>query len=156
MVRTERTLLRRLLVPGLCAAFFILALSLALSAAGVYRQTAAAADENFAQRTGLSYLTNQLRRADRENGIARGSFGGSDALILTDEAGYVTYIYCYEGSLRELYTDPEASLGPADGTELLPAEKLEITDRNGALTLGLDGRSVTIRLHCGFEEVPAP
>ena len=146
--------LRRLLVPGLCAVFFILAMSLALTAAGTYRHLTAAAGENSTQRTGLSYLANQVRRADRPQGIRLTRFGGGDALELHDGLGYVTYIYCYDGALRELYTDPQAQLGPADGTELLPAGELTITAGAEALTLSLDGCGVTLRPRCGFEEVP--
>ena len=154
MEKNKNGLLSRILVPGLCALFLILALGLALMGTNIYRGTVAAADADFARRTGLSYLSNQIRRADSAGSIRVGSFGGSDALALSDNAGYVTYIYCYDGALRELYTDPADGLQPADGTELIPAESLKIEAADGVLTLCLDGSSVTLRPHCGFEEVP--
>lgn len=149
----HRSPLRRLTAPALGALFLLLGLSLALMAGTVYQRVAAESDENYARRTGLSYITNQLRRADIPGGVSFGSFGGVDALILRTEPDYVTYIYCCDGFLRELYTDPEDGLEPEDGTELLEAESLSAEYKDGGLALKLDGAAVFLQLRCNTGEM---
>ncbi|MGI6028450.1 MAG: DUF4860 domain-containing protein [Candidatus Heteroscillospira sp.] len=148
----HRSPLRRLTVPALGAVFLLLSLSLALMAGNVYQRVAADSDMNYARRTGLSYISNQLRRADIPGGVSLGSFGGGDAIIIRTEPDYVTYIYCSGGFLRELYTDPADGLEPEDGTELLPAASLSAEYKDGGLALELDGRAVFLRLRCNTGE----
>lgn len=155
--------LRSAAVVALCGLFAVLAMGLALLSSGVYRSAAAAADENFTRRTALSYLVNQVRRADEAGCVSVGSFGGSDALFLTEHLGesdYVTVLYCYDGSLRELYTESTVVLTPADGMAILDLQSLAISRGEGTLTFTAtapDGTVSTagVRPRCGLEEVAA-
>lgn len=122
--QTTRGGLRSVLVAALCALFFLLAMGITLLSSGVYRETVDASDHNAAQRTALSYLVNQVRRGGGFFGVAK--FGGNDAITIHDEAGYVTILYCYDGALRELYTEPGTGLTPADGMEILPLDSLTV------------------------------
>ncbi|BDF72815.1 hypothetical protein CE91St41_37980 [Oscillospiraceae bacterium] len=141
--------LRSTLVALLCALFFLLAMGTALLSSGVYRAAAAASDENYAQRTSLSYLANQIRRADGAVGV--GTFGGADALVIY-EGDYVTLIYCWDGQLRELYTEPGTGLLPADGEGILPVASLTISASGALLTLTADGDSVAVSPRLGWED----
>ena len=109
--------LRRVVVVCLAGLFALLAMGVTLLGTGVYRAVAGDADANSTQRTALSYVVNQIRRADA-GGVAVGTFGGADALRLTetgeDGSVYVTLIYCWEGSLRELYMEEDTGLAPED------------------------------------------
>lgn len=126
---------RAALVVVLCALFFLLAMGITLLGSGVYRGVVAAADRNYIQRTALSYLVNQIRRA---SSVEVGSFELSPALDLSapeEEGDYHTVLYVYDGQLRELYAQRDAGLTPADGTVILPLEELSITLNDGLITL---------------------
>lgn len=125
---------RAALVVVLCALFFLLAMGITLLGSGVYRGVVTAADRNYIQRTALSYLVNQIRRA---SSVDVGSFELSPALDLSapEEEDYHTVLYVYDGQLRELYAQRDAGLTPADGTAILPLEELSITLDDGLITL---------------------
>lgn len=136
--------LRTAAVFSLCALFAILAMGLTLLASGAYRDTAAAADRNFTQRTAMSYLINQIRRCDTQGGMSLGTFGGSDALTLyetVDDTTYVTMLYCYDGELRELYMEEGTGLAPEDGTAILPLQSLHFTQEGGLLNITITGET---------------
>ena len=153
--------LRRVVIVCLAALFALLAMGVTLMGTGVYRAVADDAAANSTQRTALSYVVNQIRRADG-GGVAVGTFGGGDALRLTetgeDGSVYVTLIYCFEGSLRELYMEEGTGLAPEDGMELLPlfSLTLSVTERGGLDISAGDGEhqwSVTLYPRTGVEEV---
>ena len=146
--------LRRVVVVCLAGLFALLAMGVTLLGTGVYRAVAGDADANSTQRTALSYVVNQIRRADA-GGVAVGTFGGADALRLTetgeDGSVYVTLIYCFEGSLRELYMEE-------DGMAVLPLSSLSLSvSEAGTLDIsagsGADRWSVTLHPRTGVEEV---
>ena len=56
--------LRSAAVFALCGLFAVLAVGLAALSGGVYRAAALDSDQNYVRRTALSYLVNQVRRAD--------------------------------------------------------------------------------------------
>ena len=122
--------LRRVVIVCLAALFALLAMGVTLMGTGVYRSVADDADTNSTQRIALSYVVNQIRRLDA-GGVAVGTFGGGDALRLTetseDGSVYVTLIYCFEGSLMELYMEEGTGLAPEDGMELLELSSLDLS-----------------------------
>ena len=125
--------LRSALILVLCALFFLLAKGLGLLSREAYRGEPAAADEHYTHRTALSYLVNQLRRGDVAGGVSVRAFGDGDALCLS-EGGYVTLLYCYDGQLRELYTEEGLDLSPEDGVAVLPLDGLTVTMEEGLIT----------------------
>ena len=149
---TARGGLRTLLVFFLCALYFVLAMGLTLLASGIYREAAASSDETYERRTALSYLVNQVRRADAAGGVALTSFGDGDALALR-EVEYVTLLYCYGGELMELYAEEHAGLGPADGTAIFPLVSLELDLRDGLLSIDAGGRRAALAPRTGVTEV---
>ena len=153
--------LRRVVVVCLAGLFALLAMGVTLMGTGVYRAVAGDADANSTQRTALSYVVNQIRRADA-GGVAVGTFGGADALRLTetgeDGSVYVTLIYCWEGSLRELYMEEDTGLAPEDGMAVLELSSLDlsVTENGGLDITASDGEhqwSVTLYPRTGVEEV---
>lgn len=153
---TQGRTLRAAVTVVLCALFFLLAMGVVLLGSGIYRDAAAASDENFTHRTALSYVINQVRRGDVAGGVTLGSFGGGDALFLR-EGGYTTILYCYDGQLRELYMEDGLDLTPEDGTAILPLAALEIAPKDGCLRVtatGEDGARYTADLspRCGWSE----
>ncbi len=133
--------LRTALVAVLCALFFLLAMGITLLGSSVYRQTVSTSDDNYTQRTALSYLVNQVRRA---GSVAVGSFESYPALDLAEPGGnYHTVLYVSDGELRELYTERGSGLTSADGTAVLPLEGLSLAVENGTVTFTVtqDGKS---------------
>lgn len=153
--------LRRVVIVCLATLFALLAMGVTLMGTGVYRSVADDADTNSTQRIALSYVVNQIRRWDA-GGVAVGTFGGGDALRLTetseDGSVYVTLIYCFEGSLMELYMEEGTGLAPEDGMPLLELSSLDlsVSETGGLDITASDGAhrwSVTLYPRTGVEEV---
>ena len=72
-----------------------------------------------------------------DNGVSVEPFGGRDALILTEEGGYATYVYWHEGYLMELYTSVDGDLAPEDGEKLMASGGLELSLEDGLLTVDI-------------------
>ena len=157
----EHSLLRSAAVLTLCGLFAVLAVGLAILSSGVYRSAAAASDQNSARRTALSYLVNQVRRADRAGGVAVGTFGDGDAVALTETVegdDYVTILYCLDGQLMELYTEAGSGLTPADGLAVLALSALTVETDGERITFTVTASDGTVSTasvspRCGFEEV---
>lgn len=151
---------RTLAVFSLAGLYFVLAIGVTLLGSGTYRSVAAAADQRYTQRTALSYVVNQVRRGGEEV-VAVGDFGGCSALRLLettpDGSVYATYIYCYEGQLRELYTELGSGLLPADGMGLAALASLDFSTNQGLITVtaGDGERTWSVKLfpQAGVEEV---
>ncbi|WP_295582340.1 DUF4860 domain-containing protein [uncultured Oscillibacter sp.] len=142
----------------LCTLFLVSAVLLALFSSRLYRETTAGAQCNYTQRTVLSYLVNQVRRSDAAGGVSVGRFGEADALFLREE-GYVTILYCWDGQLRELYTEEGLTFAPADGMALLPLADLamDVRPQGDGQVLELTGTapegerwSVALSPRCGI------
>lgn len=113
------------------AALFILfamtACLLVLIGARQYRATARAMNENYEVRTASSYLTEKIRQNDNAAGIAIVDFAGGNALALTNsvDSSYTTYIYYYDGYLRELFVGENAIYTPDSGQEIIACDKFD-------------------------------
>ena len=153
-VQSQTGRLRNAAALPLGALFLLLAMGLTLLGSGVYRNTVVASDANDACRTALSYLVNQVRRGDAAGAVMVGNLDGVRAVALYEEE-YVTYLYCYDGQLRELYTQQDSGLTPADGLAILPLDALEISLDGSLLTFSVGGTQVSIAPRCGITEVDA-
>ena len=57
-------------------------------------------------------MTEKLHQADSSDSIAAGSFDGQDAIVIRQnysDQSYVTYLYAYDGYLRELFIREDVS-----------------------------------------------
>lgn len=103
-----------LFVLALFGVFAASALMLVTIGANVYKRNVANMNVNFSTRTAFSYLTEKLRQNDSSNAVSIGELDGEKALILSqtiDGAEYVTYLYLYEGYLKELYVRKDSFTG---------------------------------------------
>lgn len=122
-------LLENIALLLLCALFFFVAAGAVATGVSAYQGVSRRGEENSACRTALAYIANQVRRADA-GGVEVGAYQGLDALLLTELIEgevYTTYIYCYEGTLWELFTQEGIDLGPEAGTPLVPLAALAIS-----------------------------
>jgi hypothetical protein len=82
--------------------------------ADIYRKGVDDMQRNFDSRTSLSYLATKLRQGDEAGGILVTELEGCPALVLEETINgtlYRTWIYSYEGSLREVFTPGAEPLG---------------------------------------------
>lgn len=117
------------------ALFLVLAASslfLVILAANVYKKSVAWEESNYDSRTCLSYVTEKIRQNDEDGGIETGTFYGIPCLILRQTFGdqsYVTYIYSYEGQLRELFIQEGVTVRASDGQAILEVNSFDIAEQ---------------------------
>lgn len=90
--------------------FAVSALLVVVIGANVYRSTVHTQEANAMKRTSLAYVAEKIHQSDESGSITLGDIEGTPALILQSSHGgrlFVTYIYQYEGSLRELFVRSE-------------------------------------------------
>ena len=95
-----------------------------------YQRINEASKETFYTRTPLSYLRMKVRQADQVNGLTVSTIQGQSALVLQEEIDdvyYQTWIYCYEGTLRECYVGSGMVFEPDAGDVVMELAHLEVT-----------------------------
>ena len=117
--------------------------------AGVYRRVEARVEQGIAQRVGLTYIAAKIHGFDSSGAVRAGTFGGVDALYLTEEldgSSYDTILYVYDGHLRELLCESGSEMAPEDGEIITDAQNLSVSASDGLLHLtylDMYGRSET-------------
>lgn len=120
-----------------CVFGVTLLLTLATGAA-VYRNVQGRVEANGNRRVGLTYLSARIHGGDRKNGVFAADFDGVDAVRLVEEIDgctYETWLYVYDGWLRELFCEPGAGLLPEDGETIAEARSLTVREEEGRFTL---------------------
>ena len=108
-----------------CCMFFVL-----MSGAKLYKNVTSVMEEQFSVNTCISYVTAKVRHYDSEGAVSLGKIGEEDALLLReviDDETYVTYLYCYEGSLMELFCFADMEVTPYDGQAVMPLDSLRFS-----------------------------
>ena len=101
------------------AVFFVLAASsvaIVVLASGFYSRQVKTSSDSYSGRTALAYVTEKMHQNDENGAIADGTFDGENALVIRqryDEKDYVTYLYAYDGYLRELFVRDGTDTGKA-------------------------------------------
>ena len=126
----------QLLPVLLLAVFLLLAVLTAMRTAACYKKVLDRSDR-MDRSTALTYITEKVRQNDTAGALRIGTIGDCQALVICqgDEILYDTYIYCYDGSLRELMIKRELTPAPEMGRSLLPMDLLELTLEDGLLRI---------------------
>lgn len=129
-------------IEGLAAlvvfgAFAVSVVAVLLTGAGAYRRLTARDAAAGERRTRSQYIATRVRQTEGQATVEE--LKGVPALCLPDGAGYVTWVYCWEGWLMELYTSEESELAPEDGTRLMEASGLSLSLEDGVLAVGVTG-----------------
>lgn len=109
--------------------FALCALTVLLLAARIYRSTTENSSLNYSARSGLSYISEKIHQNDADGNILVGELCGETALIMEQtyqDSVYYTYIYSYEGALRELYIKDGGSADLSAGTKILDVEEFSM------------------------------
>ncbi len=135
-IRNEGHIVDFLFVLGLFFVFAFSALMLILIGSGVYKKTVDRMNENFNLRTTTAYITEKIRQGDIAGAVSVEDFDGCNALVLTQEyygTAYSTYLYEYDGHLKELFTTKDNQLTAEAGTDILPVHSFEAKHMGGRL-----------------------
>lgn len=98
--------------------------------AEIYQSVTQKADQNAQLRTVLSYITTKVRQNDVPETVQLRNKDGITALVLKNEEEgqtYYTWIYEYDGYLREVYVDEQTEFDLSDGFSMIPSYGLELT-----------------------------
>lgn len=109
--------------------FAISALVVTLFAANVYEGTVKDSARNDSARTSLSYVAEKIHSADKKDAVTIGEFDGCNAIVISDEINgekYNTYIYYYDGQLKELFAKTGTDFSASNGSEIIEVSDFEI------------------------------
>lgn len=131
-------------------------------AAGVriYKDVSAVMEEQYTSRTAMSYLTTRLHQSDAAGAVELGELAGTPAIVIhrsVDGEDYVTFVYCHEGYITELFCPASESLLPSDGLRVVPALSLELSLEGDLMRIdcetdgGAETAYVALRCHEGGE-----
>ena len=124
--------------------FAVCVLSVLLTGAKAYRRLTERDQAAYNRRTAAQYIATRVRQSDTLGGIGLTAFGDADALLLREGEGpFVTYVYCHDGYLMELYCAEDAGLEPQDGEKVLAADSLTASISDNLLTATIYGREGT-------------
>ena len=127
----------------LLGVFAVFSTMLVLLSAQLYRTTVDQTRLHNDRRVLGSYLMNIVRGNDAADAVYVARMGETDALCFALEAEdgcYVTYVYCWDGMLCELFAEAGEEFVPEYGETICPAQ---------AFYPSLDGQMLTMRLRNG-------
>ena len=125
------------------AVFFVFAassLAVLMLASKIYDDTSTSASDNYSSRTAFAYVSEKLRQHDSRSGgvVSCGDMEGSDCLILEEnESGTVTYIYMYDGSLKELRVCSDVRVSPESGLDITPVKDFSVSSEGALLFINI-------------------
>lgn len=113
--------------------FAVSALSVLILAADLYASTTDQLRVNDENRTALSYIAEKMRQNDVSDGIRVTSIDGVDCLAMSavyNEVPCTTYIYEYEGMLKELFVNDGVTVSLKSGKDIMELSFLSIVQLN--------------------------
>ena len=122
ILKRDRSIVDIIFMITVFGVFMLSALFVVLFGAKIYKKTAHDRSVNFSSRTSLAYVTEKLHQHDRKNGVtiaedADGPILKLSQFINSDE--YCTYLYEYEGNLKELTVRGDVGLVKSAGMNIL-------------------------------------
>ncbi len=113
--------------------FFVFAasaLSVLILAADLYASTTDQLNVNDENRTALSYISEKIRQNDSGGAVDTLSIDGVDCLALSavyNGTPCTTYIYAYDGLLKELFINDGISFSLNEGQDIMQIASLSIS-----------------------------
>lgn len=107
--------------------FVITGIGIVLVGSKVYSSTATEMEEIYTSRTALSYLSEKIHQSDSSGAVELVNPEGfpEQALVIHDtinDITYDTFIYFYDGSMRELMVKNGTEITPEQGAALIPLQ----------------------------------
>ncbi|MDO4176123.1 MAG: DUF4860 domain-containing protein [Bacillota bacterium] len=113
--------------------FAVSALVVTLFATNVYQGAVDNSTRNDTARTSLSYITEKIHAGDKDGNVELGTFDGCDAVVISTEINgeeYATYIYVYDGQLKELSAKADAGFTAENGTKILEVNAFRMEEKS--------------------------
>lgn len=145
--RQENHIIDVLFVIALFCIFALSAVFLITIGANIYGKTVSHMESNFSSRTSFAYVTEKIRQADKNGAVSIGEFDGRPSLFITESLGetdYITYIYEYNGHLKELMVRKDTPLSPSAGQDIMEVSEFslkKIDDKFFAFTIATDSEN---------------
>ncbi len=130
LTRSNRHTIDTFFIMALLALFSITSIFVILIGAKQYHSIADRMTENYETRTATSYLVEKFHQFDGSGSVSQVDIEGIPAISLSQEVGestYYTYIYVYDGYLREITVAEGTTFSPAAAEQLVEASSLTIT-----------------------------
>ncbi len=114
------------------AIFFVFAVSallVLLLSVHIYGDQTDRTLKNYESSTPLSYITEKLRQNDNQGNISIEDLDGSTSLVLhgaSSDVTYSTYLYVYDGWLKELTIRDDTNASPEAGKNIIEAGNLQV------------------------------
>lgn len=133
--------------------FLISVLSCSIIGAGgaVFSRISDDMNYNYESRVSFAYLTTKIRQGDNSGMITSEEFQGVEVLAVNeeyDEDNICTYLYYYDGYIRELFFERglglEEEMKLDDGDKIIEANGFAIKFDGNMITLTLTGRDNNI------------
>lgn len=154
----QKHIIDTLFVIALFCLFALSAIFLITIGANIYGRTINNMEDNFNNRTALAYITEKVRQFDSADSISVGTFQECPALIITsriEDTEYLTYLYEYNGYIKEIMVRKGMTLDPAIGQDIIAVSDFSLTAINDHLlncTIAVDEKksySLYISVHSG-------
>lgn len=117
-------------ILSLFCVFAASALVVVLIGVNVYKSTVANMNENYTSRTSLTYVLEKVRQNDGAGDVSVGDIQGHSAIIIEKNYAnvpYRTYIYAYNGELKELFIKKEQLFAPGEGEAIMEVKDFTIS-----------------------------
>lgn len=114
------------------AIFFVFAVSaflVLLLSVHIYGDQTDKTLKNYESSTPLSYITEKVRQNDSQGNISIEDLNGVTSLVLhgsSSDVTYSTYLYVYEGWLKELTIRDDTAASPEAGKNIIEACDLQV------------------------------
>lgn len=109
--------------------FALFTLVLAGTGGAVYKNGVTHLNENYTSRTAIAYVSEKVRQHDSRNDVFLTSVEDLPALGLRDVfdgEAFLTYIYFYDGCLRELFVRENTAPMASSGTKIVELSSFTI------------------------------
>ena len=112
------------------ALFCVFAITILLTlsiGADIYRSISGRTNVIYEDRTPIGYIDGKLKNSDKTGSISLGKFGGVDTILIKNiyyETEYTTFLYYYDGYLREVILRDTEDFEPDLGFEVISAGDL--------------------------------
>ena len=120
-----------LFVLVLFGVMLLIGVMLITMGAGVYENVLTAMDDNDEYRTAGAYIRQKVRQAGDAGAISTGELDGCDAIVIRESIGgetYLTYLYCDDGSLKELLIrEGNESVSASAGSDILDLSDMSVS-----------------------------
>ena len=116
------------------AVFALCVAAVLLLSARTYNTLTQRGSRTYEHRIAARYLTTRFQQAES---VYPEDFCGLSAMTVRDEINgrnYLTRVYLYEGTVRELFSGENAAVSPGDGEIVMEAQALSFQVQDGLLT----------------------